>query len=157
MTTFINKMEQGLDSQLRWHYTMILNICNFALLQFCQSVGKNLTKGGHWQRFLSRASEGIQYTEGRAEGILCGVMKLIRICYFPKAGSTERCSPRKILSFSPFEVVFWVILHQICVVITCNCLVATIQIQRATAIISHIARCVIAGWDEVSQNAFSYI
>ena len=53
------------------------------------------------------------------------------------------------LSFSPFEVVFWVILHQTCVVITCNFLVATIQIQLATAILSYSYMCVIAGWDEV--------
>ena len=35
----------------------------------------------------------------------------IIIWYLPKVGSMETCSPRKILSFSLFEIVFCIILH----------------------------------------------
>ena len=64
----------------------------------------------------SRASGGTQYWG--AEGILYIVIKL-KNPWFPKAGSLEICSPRKILSFSLPEIAFWAILHQMCVVITC--------------------------------------
>ena len=62
----------------------------------------------------TRASEG--NCDWGAEGILCRVMKLKYLIVAKDRGS-ETCSPRKILSFCLFQITFWDILHQTCVII----------------------------------------
>ena len=66
--------------------------------------------------------------------------------WFPKAGSLEICSHRKILSFSLPEIAFWAILHQTHVVITC--LVPYAAGNYKLCMLMHTG---------MEQNTFSYI